>query len=103
MTVVETLPPEPNLLKFMLERRQPGKYRKTKEVVHTHNAGALFQRILERMDARDRRQASQGFRAADISSWNFRRSNGHLKSKRHYRLCRTPIGAKTRLDNTTTE
>ena len=44
MTVVETLPPEPSLLKFMLERRMPGQYRETKEVVHTHNAGQLFRR-----------------------------------------------------------
>jgi hypothetical protein len=51
MTVTETLPPDPNLLKFMLERRQAGKYRETKEVLHTHNAGALFQRLLERMEA----------------------------------------------------
>ena len=51
MTVVETLPPEPSLLKFMLERRMPGQYRETKEVVHTHNAGMLFQKVLERMDA----------------------------------------------------
>ena len=51
MTVVETLPPEPSLLKFMLERRMPGEYRETKEVVHTHNAGLLFQKVLERMDA----------------------------------------------------
>lgn len=51
MTVVETLPPEPSLLKFMLERRMPGQYRETKEVVHTHNAGLLFQKVLERMDA----------------------------------------------------
>ena len=42
MTVVETLPPEPSLLKFMLERRMPGQYRETKEVVHTHNAGAAI-------------------------------------------------------------
>ena len=51
MTVVETLPPEPSLLKFMLERRMPGQYRETKEVVHTHDAGLLFQKVLERMDA----------------------------------------------------
>ena len=51
MTVVETLPPEPSLLKFMLERRMPGQYRETKELVHTHNAGLLFQKVLERMDA----------------------------------------------------
>ena len=51
MTVVETLPPEPSLLKFMLERRMPGQYRESKEVVHTHNAGLLFQKVLERMDA----------------------------------------------------
>ena len=51
MTVVETLPPEPSLLKFMLERRMPAQYRETKEVVHTHNAGLLFQKVLERMDA----------------------------------------------------
>src|SRR6476660_9410036 len=37
MTATETLPPEPNLLKFMLERRQPEKYREIKEVQHTHN------------------------------------------------------------------
>ena len=29
----------------------PGQYRESKEVVHTHNAGALFQKVLERMDA----------------------------------------------------
>jgi hypothetical protein len=52
MTVVETLPPEPSLLKFMLERRQAEKYRETKEVMHTHNAGALFQEFLKRMDDR---------------------------------------------------
>ena len=49
--MVETLPPEPSLLKFMLERRMPGQYRESKEVVHTHNAGVLFQKVLERMDA----------------------------------------------------
>ena len=51
MTVIETLPPDPHLLKFLLERRMPGQYRETKEVVHTHNAGLLFQKVLERMDA----------------------------------------------------
>ena len=62
MTVVETLPPEPSLLKFMLERRMPGEYREAKEVVHTHNAGLLFQRVLERMDA----QAKQALSAPTI-------------------------------------
>ena len=57
MTVVETLPPEPSLLKFMLERRQPEKYREIKEVQHTHNAGAMFQEFLKRMD--DRAKAQQ--------------------------------------------
>ena len=51
MTVTEALPPDPQLLKFLLERRMPGQYRETKEVVHTHNAGLLFQKVLERMDA----------------------------------------------------
>jgi hypothetical protein len=57
MTVTETLPPEPNLLKFMLERRQAEKYREIKEVQHTHNAGAMFQEFLKRMD--DRAKAQQ--------------------------------------------
>ena len=51
MTVTETALPDPQLLKFLLERRMPGLYRETKEVVHTHNAGLLFQKVLERMDA----------------------------------------------------
>ena len=50
ITVVETIPPDAALLKFMLERRQPEKYRETKEVLHTHNAGKLFQEFLQRMD-----------------------------------------------------
>ena len=50
MTVTETMPPEPNMLKFLLERRMPDKYREIKEVQHTHNAGALFQAFLKRMD-----------------------------------------------------
>ena len=50
MTVTETMPPEPNILKFLLERRMPDKYREIKEVQHTHNAGALFQAFLKRMD-----------------------------------------------------
>ena len=52
MTVTETMPPEPNMLKFLLERRMPDKYREVKEVQHTHNAGALFQAFLKRMDER---------------------------------------------------
>ena len=52
MTVVETTPPDPNMLKFLLERRMPEKYREIKEVQHTHNAGALFQAFLKRMDER---------------------------------------------------
>ena len=51
MTVTETALPDPHLLKFLLERRMPGQYREQKEVVHTHNAGKLFQAVLERMDA----------------------------------------------------
>ena len=50
MTVTETMPPDPNMLKFLLERRMPDKYREIKEVQHTHNAGALFQAFLKRMD-----------------------------------------------------
>jgi hypothetical protein len=50
MTVPETMPPDPNMLKFLLERRMPDKYREVKEVQHTHNAGALFQAFLKRMD-----------------------------------------------------
>ena len=50
MTVTETMPPDPNLLKFLLERRIPERYREIKEVQHTHNAGALFQEFLKRMD-----------------------------------------------------
>ena len=50
MTVTETLPPNEFLLKFFLERRMPDPYRPSKEVVHTHNAGALFQEFLKRMD-----------------------------------------------------
>jgi hypothetical protein len=52
MTVTETMPPDPNLLKFLLERRIPERYREIKEVQHTHNAGALFQEFLKRMDAK---------------------------------------------------
>ena len=52
MTVTETMPPDPNMLKFLLERRMPEKYREIKEVQHTHNAGALFQAFLKRMDER---------------------------------------------------
>jgi hypothetical protein len=51
LTVTETLPPNEYLLKFLLERRMGEQYRPTKEVVHTHNAGALFQSMLQRMDA----------------------------------------------------
>ena len=51
MTVTETALPDPHLLKFLLERRMPGQYRETKEVIHTHDAGKLFQAVLERMDA----------------------------------------------------
>jgi len=50
MMVTETMPPDPNILKFLLERRMPDKYREVKEVQHTHNAGALFQAFLKRMD-----------------------------------------------------
>ena len=50
MTVTETMPPDPNMLKFLMERRIEA-YRPTKEVIHTHNAGALFQEFLARMDA----------------------------------------------------
>ena len=46
------MPPSENLLKFMLERRMPTPYSETKEVLHTHNAGALFQEFLKRMDER---------------------------------------------------
>jgi len=52
MTVTETMPPDPNMLKFLLERRLPDKYREVKEVQHKHNAGALFQAFLKRMDKR---------------------------------------------------
>ena len=37
------------MLKFLMERRIEA-YRPTKEVVHTHNAGAMFQEFLKRMD-----------------------------------------------------
>jgi transposase-like protein len=50
ITVTEHVPPDANLLKFMLERRQPEKYKEVKEVQHTHNAGKLFQEFLTRMD-----------------------------------------------------
>ena len=66
MTVVETLPPEPSLLKFMLERRSPSQYRETKEVVHTHNAGALFQKVLERMDDRAKLEQLPAPKVIDI-------------------------------------
>ena len=52
MTVTETMPPDPNMLKFLLERRIPERYREIKEVQHTHNAGALFQEFFKRMDAK---------------------------------------------------
>ena len=58
MTVTETMPPDPNMLKFLLERRMPDKYREVKEVQHTHNAGALFQAFLKRMDERAPRSPS---------------------------------------------
>jgi hypothetical protein len=51
MTVTETMAPSEHMLKFLLERRVEG-YRPTKEVVHTHNAGAMFQEFLRRMDER---------------------------------------------------
>jgi hypothetical protein len=35
----------------------PHLYRATKEVVHTHNAGALFQTMLQRMDEEAKRRA----------------------------------------------
>jgi hypothetical protein len=57
MTVTETMPPSDILLKFLLERRMPDPYRATKEVVHTHNAGALFQTMLQRMDEEAKRRA----------------------------------------------
>ena len=60
MTVTETMPPDPNMLKFLLERRMPDKYREIKEVQHTHNAGALFQEFLKRMDERAKGQGAQG-------------------------------------------
>jgi predicted transcriptional regulator len=50
MTVTETLPPNEHMLKFLLERRMGEQYRSTKEDVHTHNAGALFQEFLKRID-----------------------------------------------------
>ena len=52
MTVTETMPPDTNMLKFLMERRVPDKYREVKEVQHTHNAGQLFQAFLKRMDDR---------------------------------------------------
>ena len=67
MTVTETMPPDPNMLKFLLERRMPDKYREVKEVQHTHNAGALFQAFLKRMDER-----GQG---AGCSCWRPRSSS----------------------------
>ena len=57
VTVTETMPPSDILLKFLLERRMPHVYRATKEVVHTHNAGALFQTMLQRMDEEAKRRA----------------------------------------------
>jgi len=50
MTVIEHMPPDASLLKYITERRLPDKYKETKEVMHRHEAGALFQRFLERMD-----------------------------------------------------
>ena len=63
MTVTETMPPDPNMLKFLLERRMPDKYREVKEVQHTHNAGALFQAFLKRMD--DRAKKTEHARQAE--------------------------------------
>ena len=60
MTVTETMPPEPSMLKFLLERRMPDKYREVKEVQHTHNAGALFQAFLKRMDEQGQAGAHAG-------------------------------------------
>ena len=51
MTVTETMPPDPNMLKFLLERRMPDKYREVKEV-SVPNAGQLFQAFLKRIDER---------------------------------------------------
>ena len=53
MIVTETMPPDTKMLKFLMERRMPDKYREVREVrevQHTHNAGALFQAFLKRMD-----------------------------------------------------
>ena len=53
------MPPDPNMLKFLLERRMPDKYREVKEVQHTHNAGQLFQAFLKRMDDRAKAEPVQ--------------------------------------------
>jgi hypothetical protein len=50
------MPPSDILLKFLLERRIPDPYRASKEIVHTHNAGALFQDMLKRMDEEAKRR-----------------------------------------------
>ena len=68
MTVTETLPPNEFLLKFMLERRMPEPYRPSKEVVHTHNAGALFQEFLKRMDERAKLEPAASIACATSAS-----------------------------------
>ena len=45
----------------MLERRQGDKYRETKDTMRSHNAGALFEEFLKRMDER-LSSAPQGYR-----------------------------------------
>ena len=67
MTVTETMPPEPNMLKFLLERRMPEKYREVKEVQHTHNAGALFQTFLKRMDEAKKIEDTRQPKVIDIT------------------------------------
>ena len=58
LTVTETMPPSDIMLKFLMERRIEA-YRPTKEVIHTHNAGALFQEFLSCMDAQHARDMVQ--------------------------------------------
>jgi hypothetical protein len=67
ITVTETLPPDPILLKFLLERRIPDPYRPSKEVLHTHNAGALFQTVLQRMEEEAKAKALEGPKTIDVS------------------------------------
>jgi len=67
MTVTETMPPSDILLKFLLERRMPDKYREIKEVQDTRNAGALFQQFLKRMDEAKKLEDQRQPKVIDIT------------------------------------